>query len=901
MAAFNMLLHLYVFVFASFLSLGTTDENIRKEAVNKYRLPDDTIPIHYNIKLDLHNSTFDGETEIYLKVRRSTSTVVLHSKNLTIDEVTTNIRKDNNTIKPKEHIYDDATEMLGLRFEDPLEAGVYILKFKFTGALADDLYGIFRSFYEDEEGNEVPIIMTHFQRTYARRAFPCWDEPALKATFNVSLKHYPDYTALSNMPAYMMEHDEKDGKNCTHFQTTPIMSTNILAFGVVDFPHVSNSNDTIRVWVRSGEINDTTYFMHVIEKATDELTRYLNSTVRVPKMDHVVIPDYSAGATENWGMIIYLEYAVPRNSDLTQIRMQKTMTVTHEIAHQWFGNLVSPAWWKYHWLSEGMSTYLKFYITDKMFETWTLMDNLVHTQILFFSTDDNADVTHVNRDFTTNQARRHSDYFTVYSKPAILFWMLSNMVGEDVFRAGLLSYINEHKYSNVTSNDLWEAMQSALNQSNTTGGNFQVKEVMDTWIEQTGYPLVTVTRNYTTGDITISQEPSPADTDKTQRKWCIPINYATASTPDFSATKPMRWLKQNDDKLVIQGVDVDDWIIVNLQHTGYFRVDYDSTNWEKIAQYLNTEHYNKIHPANRVQLLRTAVYLLSVKRLSPTIFLQLANYLRREVDPVVWNGALEIIDNVKHSYLKSPRGAAILSPMILRLMNNYMETINYDELLLKDGYPKLVTLNALNLACQLGHSTCQENAAIRLNAYISDPAANGIPSDAEYWILCMGLVNANRSTWDALFQLKMQNLHESLKFLSCAGDPDIIAHYLSLSLMTNASLSRFIEPSQVLLELNTDIPANIDAGLDFVTRNFDKIANLTDQAEGVLDKLIWKINRMDQLDKLKTFLRARGINKDSSIHYRKTALKAIEVEIDQISSWLTIAANQNITVTPLPQ
>lgn len=155
MAAFNMLLPLYVFVVASFLSLGTTDQNIRKEAVNKYRLPDDTIPTHYNIKFDLHNSTFGGETEVYLKVRRSTSTVVLHSKNLTIDEVTTNIRKDNNTIKPKEHIYDDETEMLRLRFEGPLEPGAYILKFKFTGALADDHCGLFGSFYDDEEGNAV--------------------------------------------------------------------------------------------------------------------------------------------------------------------------------------------------------------------------------------------------------------------------------------------------------------------------------------------------------------------------------------------------------------------------------------------------------------------------------------------------------------------------------------------------------------------------------------------------------------------------------------------------------------------------------------------------------------------------------------------------------------------------
>ncbi|XP_053976698.1 aminopeptidase N-like [Hylaeus volcanicus] len=892
---------LHAATFVSSLQVGTTNQNVMmydNKVMNKYRLPNDTVPIHYNIKLDLNNITFMGETEIYLKVLRPTLNIVLHS-NVTIDESETSVRDEDNIFKPNEHVYDFDTDMLHLRFNNSLNSGVYVLYLKFVGVLAGDLCGAFRSYYPDVDYNYALIFGTHFQKTSARRAFPCWDEPALKATFNVSLKHDTNYTALSNMPAYMMEHDESDKKVWTHFETTPVMSTNILAFFVVNYPNITNSDGTVRVWARRQKINAATYFLDIVQKATDELSRFLNSTVRVPKMDHVIIPHYSASATENWGVVVYAEGTVPYISDMRSIesRMLQVMTVTHEMVHQWFGNLVSPAWWKYFWLSEGTATYLKYYITDKFFKSWRVMDNIIFHQMKSFDSDDSTYVDHINRDYISPRITR-GDYALSYIKPAMIFWMLTHILGENVYRAGLLNYISAHEYSSVTSDDLWEAMQIALNTSNSVHKDFQVKEVMDTWIEHPGYPMVIVTRNYTTGSVTIRQQPSLFSKDKTRihQKWWIPINYATRSAPEFSATKPVFWLRPSDKDIVIEGIDVGDWIIVNLQHTGYYRVNYDSTNWRKIVKYLNTNDYAKIHAGNRVHLMDTAYNLMKTKQLNVTTFIHLTNYLHRETDPVVWKYVLSN-SHLRYAYFRHSKGE-VLKSHILGLMNAFIDTIDYETLFAEDDFSMSVKLEALNWACRFDHRECKEQATRRLIAYLNDPVANTIPYDAKYWVFCMGLARANRSIWDMVYQelsrMQERTFFDTLGYLSCTEDPSIIKHYLNLSLAENTTISKFTYPISILNNIDVDLPENIDAVIEFIMENLTRITDATNELNNILYNLIWKISRQDQMDKLKEFLRSNGINEDSNILYRERNLSEIDEELTKILDWLRIS---NITDT----
>ncbi|KAL6435950.1 hypothetical protein ACFW04_005654 [Cataglyphis niger] len=311
-----------LFTIALFLAAGQSvplqDNEVNNTEVgeNIYRLPKEVVPIHYDVRLIPHivegNFTFNGEVNIDIEVRKPTNAIALHIEQLMIDELLTRLtRKGNDDVNatqnyiPKEHEYNNDTQILTIRFAEQLDPGTYKLYLKFEGVIIYRWRGFYRSFYTDNEGRKVWLAATHFQPVSARQAFPCWDEPAIKATFKFSIKHYPNYTALSNMPSARSEVDPVDGKLWTYFETTPIMSTNLLGFIIADFDYVSNLDGTMKIWGPRHLLRHAAYPLDIAEKATRELEKFTNRTVGVPKMDHVAVPHYSSRATENWGMIAY--------------------------------------------------------------------------------------------------------------------------------------------------------------------------------------------------------------------------------------------------------------------------------------------------------------------------------------------------------------------------------------------------------------------------------------------------------------------------------------------------------------------------------------------------------------------------------------------------------------------
>ncbi|KAL6443893.1 hypothetical protein ACFW04_001724 [Cataglyphis niger] len=288
----------------------SVNKNSSNDSHINYRLPDNVAPVHYNIKLipyiEENNFTFDGESSINITIHRTTQNLSLHALELTIDEAATSLLDNDRIVyMPATYNYDNITQILVLHFNDELLPGNYTLKMRYVGILNNDLGGFFRISYINEEGNKVWLAASHFEATLARRAFPCWDEPALKATFDISIKHHRNYTALSNMPI-REQSDDEDGTVWTHFDTTPIMSTYLVAFVVSDYVRVANENETVNMWCRSKLAPHTKFAQGVAEKSGRLLTEYTNSTDKVPKMDHVAVPRFRAGAMENWGLIIYV-------------------------------------------------------------------------------------------------------------------------------------------------------------------------------------------------------------------------------------------------------------------------------------------------------------------------------------------------------------------------------------------------------------------------------------------------------------------------------------------------------------------------------------------------------------------------------------------------------------------
>ncbi|EFN87054.1 Aminopeptidase N [Harpegnathos saltator] len=706
------------------------------------------VPVHYDIRLIPHivenNFTFNGETGIEMKVLKPTDTVVLHTRQLIVDKWKTKLTRRveessaNETVAnyvPKLHDYDGNSEMLILRFDDPVEIGVYTLYLKFVGVIKPTGRGFYRSFYTNNEGNKVWLAVTHFQPANARQAFPCWDEPAMKATFKFSIKHYPNYTALSNMPSARSQVDATDGKVWTLFETTPVMPTNVLGFVIADYDYISNLDGTMRIWAPKHMLQLAAYPLDVAEKATRVLEEFTNSTVPVPKMDHVVAPHYSSRATENWGMIVYKQDVLLYNESnfmktelyipmkLIDLKLYNTMTITHELAHQWFGNLVSPTWWNYLWLSEGTSTYLKYYITDKLFKEWRLMDYLVVENMQPTLGRDIAKwAKPININITSNLYEAYSE--NTYTKSAILLRMISHFLREDVFRDGLIKYLRANAYGNATPDDLWKALQDALDESDVPHDDFNVKEVMDAWFEQASYPVVTIERDYANGVIEATQKAAQYKMHEgSNAKWWVPLNFATQTNPDFSSTLATHWLRPQDEAITLEGVDVDDWIIVNKQLTGYYRVNYDTTNWKRIAAILNSDDYAKIPVLNRAQIIDDAFFMTQTDQLDLVTFFEIMNYLSRETDCVVWQTAFRIIEKLD-LYLQIPERAAIFKSYIFNLTRKILENVDFDGR--PDDDPFTIKTRSLlgEYTCKYGHAECQTKATAKLLAYVQDPIAN---------------------------------------------------------------------------------------------------------------------------------------------------------------------------------
>lgn len=890
MAVIKSLLTIALFFVAGQSVPFQDDEAVNNIVVeeNMYRLPKQVVPIHYDIKLIPHivedNFTSEGEMNIDIEVRKPTNTIALHTVKLTIDESLTRLtRKGDDDINatqnyvPKEHEYNYDTQILTIRFEERLDPGTYKLYLKFAGVIGYTR-GFYRSFYTDNEGHKVWLAATHLQPVSARQAFPCWDEPAIKATFKFSIKHYPNYTALSNMPSARSEVDPIDGKLWTYFETTPIMSTNLLGFVIADYDYVSNLDGTMKIWGPRHLLRYAAYPLDIAEKATRELERFTNSTVHVPKMDHVAVPQYSSRATENWGMIAYAQYVLLEDESLLS-KFSNTMTITHELAHQWFGNLVSPAWWNYLWLSEGISNYMKYYITDKFIKEWRLMDFFVvedeQSQLLmdsFHSEPININITN------------HLDVYDAYSsntyvKSAVLLRMISHVLGEDVFREGLIKYLQAHEYSSATPDDLWKALQDALDESDVPHNDFKVKEVMDTWFNQTAYPIVTIDRDYDTGEIKATQykrvKISKFNDTERNDAWWIPLNYMTQSNPNSSSTLATHWLKPQDESVKIEGVDVNDWIIVNKQLTGYYRVNYDVTNWKRIAAFLNSDDYDKIPILNRAQIIDDAHYLMVIEQLDSITFVDVIKYLSREIDPIPWYTAFRIIKSEIFDYLSMLQGVAIVKPYFFNLTHKLFESIGFDDHPDDDFMTIKIRSDFSNIACLYNtHPKCREKATAKLLAYVEDPIANKISSEE---FICFGLIQANESIWNQFLQRGNETSTSHLTFLGCSENLDIIEKHLNFVKERNKYYHLFKNMLDNLL--------NVDKAIDFFIKHFDQIvADKYDQYS--LDYIIMRSTGEDHIKKIKAFAEQRGLDISKHLAYTTKKLTKMNDNLSKVRSVL---------------
>ncbi|KAF0979962.1 hypothetical protein FDP41_001115 [Naegleria fowleri] len=574
--------------------LHTTESSSRSahaacSTSDRVLLPTDVRPINYRLTLnpDLEKFVFTVDEQVDLKIQKDPSSItkiVANSKEIVVNEASLSIGET--TLEFKSITYDEANDYVIFELDNTnaafssLKIGdIVTLNIKSTGELNDRLVGFYRSKYY-KDGVEKYGCCTQFEAVDARRCFVCWDEPSLKAVFEVTLIAPKTYVALSNMHC-IEERDFGQDKKLCKFAPTPIMSTYLLAFVVYEFDYVemiateTHNKIPVRVYTPVGKKEQGEFALQVAAKVLALYEKYFEIPYPLTKLDMAGV-SLAAGAMENYGLVLYRENAIyvdPKNTS-SSVKQYVAIVVAHELSHQWFGNLVTMAWWNSLFLNEAYATWCEYYATNQLFPEWLVWEQFVHDDFFKAMSLDSLKSSHPV-EVPVRVAAEIDEIFDAisYSKGCCVVRMLINFLGEENFRKGMVHYLKKYSYSNADTIDLWDALTQA------TG--IDVTSLMESWVLKIGFPVITVTEKINGNEkvLTLRQgrflEESGVDTSDTTI-WSIPVSYIVCSAED-KITENQFLMKEKETTLSIPSNSK--WIKFNKNQTAFFRLNYQSDDY----------------------------------------------------------------------------------------------------------------------------------------------------------------------------------------------------------------------------------------------------------------------------------------------------------------------------------
>ena len=525
-------------------------------------------PKNYNITFepDFKNFTFLGKAKISVEIAKPTNKFVLNSAEIKIKNCFVIIKGE--TLKAKVN-FDEKNEELTVTMPKKIK-GKADLFIDFIGILNDKLVGLYRSEYKDKQGKTKFMASTQFEAADARRAFPCWDEPEAKATFDVSVITDNNLTAISNMPIISKK---KIGKKTLYkFARTPVMSTYLLYLGVgeLEFLQGRLGKTMIRIVTTKGKKNLGKLSLQFTKQFLKWYEDYFKIPYPLPKLDMIAVPDFASGAMENWGAITFRETILlydPKTSS-TETKQHIAEVISHEIAHQWFGNLVTMKWWNDLWLNESFATFMATKAVHDYYPTWDLWDQFLIGETSGAMSLDALKTSHPI-DVKVNKPSEVREIFDEisYNKGGTVLRMLENFLGEKNFRNGLKNYLTKHKYGNATTEDLWDALEKVSRKP--------VRKMMNSWIKQVGYPIIEVTIK--DSKISLTQKRYLAENERKSQKgtWVIPVSLKTADSLTF------KLMTRQSETIALKDTD---WFKLNSGQMGMYRVKYGDETLEKFKE-----------------------------------------------------------------------------------------------------------------------------------------------------------------------------------------------------------------------------------------------------------------------------------------------------------------------------
>ncbi|MGI0056248.1 MAG: M1 family metallopeptidase [Nitrosarchaeum sp.] len=517
------------------------------------------IPVHYTLEFEpiFKNFTFNGKETITINCKKHVNSITLHCAELKI--ISCQIR--HNGIPQRAITKTDAKkEELTIIIKNKIK-GYAFVEIEFTGELNDRLLGFYRSQYK-QNGKTKYLATSQFEAADARRAFPCWDEPESKATFDISIIAENKFTAISNMP--VVSKKRMKNKTLYKFAKTPVMSTYLIYLGVGEFEYLTGKIGKIQVRVitTKGNKSKGKYSLELGKKLLLSYEKYFGIKYPLPKLDLIAIPDFAAGAMENWGAITFRETILlydPKTSS-TKTKQYIAEVISHEIAHQWFGNLVTMKWWNDLWLNESFATFMATKFVDKFYPEWDLWNQFVEDAMNTAMGLDSLKNTHpidvkVN---STSEIREIFDAIS-YDKGGCVLRMLEHYVGESNFQKGLKKYLADFKYDNAKGQDLWDAIGKI--------SKMPVRAMVSTWLKQPGFPVVEIVKQDST--LYLKQRRYMMESKSNKGLWYIPLSIGLQD----ELFQKLFTKKSMSVKLPRDSIG----FVANFGRKGFYRVKYDKS------------------------------------------------------------------------------------------------------------------------------------------------------------------------------------------------------------------------------------------------------------------------------------------------------------------------------------
>ncbi|KAL9669853.1 hypothetical protein QQ045_007403 [Rhodiola kirilowii] len=546
---------------------STEEEAGWQQFLHKIQLPDFAVPTHYDLRLkpDMTNFTFSGSVRVLLNITSPTEFLVFNAYKLEVLDNSIQYDASSEVLKPVKVWKSKEDQIVVLEFSKKLPLGTGNLTIgAFGGNITDNQLGYIKGIPYSVREKIDYMAVTQFEPLDARRCFPCWDEPALKATFNITLDVQSNLTALSNMP--IIEEELQDNWKTLSYEVSPVMPTYAVAVVVGMFDYVenitSNAGTKVRVYGPVDNAGLGKFSLDVAVRSLDIFKRYLNVRYPLPKLDMVGIPSFRDAGMENFGLITCQSTFLYVNNNTTMDEKRETaILVAHEVAHMWFGDLVTMKWWKYFWLNEGFATWFNYYAVDQIFpewEIWAYFTEKHGAASLVSNTDSRSIPIEVEVNSFKDLYAVMNSPVIMYHKAAYIIQMLYTYLGPQIFQHSIASYIKEFSWSSVDSENLWTTIEKVSGKP--------VKNVMSQWTKLTGYPVVSVETS--ANNLLLKQ-----------------VAHAI---------------------LVMEPIWGCPWIKVNVNLTGFFRVMYDnnlSTRLAYVIQQKNLSHFDRFGILNDLNAL----------------------------------------------------------------------------------------------------------------------------------------------------------------------------------------------------------------------------------------------------------------------------------------------------------